>query len=228
MPSTTMRRTPLFPLAAALAAGAAQAEKVTPIITTDVVYGTAELVYDIYAEAWGRISEATAPHTSQLLSHLPKDPLGELCSKVGVKKKVVMQRWSATRGSIMHAKAVAADQAAQAYQPLNAGAIKLVSLFERVMPKYTGLIPKTLGDVLVFLVYFAAVFYVLFRILVLALRLVMGLVCFFCCCRCCRCCCRKAKAGKAGKKGGSAAEKGKVAVQAAAATKAGKKAAKKA
>mmetsp|Transcript_21050 Transcript_21050/g.65128 ORF Transcript_21050/g.65128 Transcript_21050/m.65128 type:complete len:102 (+) Transcript_21050:977-1282(+) len=101
------------------------------------------------------------------------------------------------------------------------------------MPKYAGVAPKAPGDLALFLLYFAAVLYVLLRAAAWALRVALGV---FCCVCCCGCCCRRrkadAKAPAKGKKGG-AVEKGKAAAATAekgkdAAAKSGKKAGKKA
>eukprot|EP00413_Alexandrium_margalefii_P024188 CAMPEP_0204563860 /NCGR_PEP_ID=MMETSP0661-20131031/34553_1 /ASSEMBLY_ACC=CAM_ASM_000606 /TAXON_ID=109239 /ORGANISM="Alexandrium margalefi, Strain AMGDE01CS-322" /LENGTH=275 /DNA_ID=CAMNT_0051571451 /DNA_START=72 /DNA_END=897 /DNA_ORIENTATION=- len=157
---------------------AEKAEKAKPIITTDLVYGTFELVYDIYDEARGYLTDKAAPVFAPLMesasAHLPKDPVAELSSRAGIEKKVITENLAKAQGALLHAKSLAADASARAYEPLSALAVRAVTSFERAMPKYAGLIPKTLGDLALFLLYFLAVVYTLLRAAAWVLRTVSG------------------------------------------------------
>lgn len=192
-----------------------RARKVKPIITTELVYGTAELFYDMYDEAREYITDKAAPlvapAVSSMSAQLPEDPLALLCAKVGMKKAVITENVANAQGALLHAKALVADLAAKAYEPLSLIVVGAVMAFENMMPKYIGLIPRNLGDFAVFMLYFMTVSYVLVRIALRILRIVFGIfrgvICCVFCCRCCRR--RKTPAAKAAK--GKAAANGKAA-----------------
>uniref|UniRef100_A0A7S1RBJ8 Uncharacterized protein n=1 Tax=Alexandrium catenella TaxID=2925 RepID=A0A7S1RBJ8_ALECA len=196
------------------------AKTMTPIITTDLVYGTFELFYDIYDEARGFVTQKAgpvlAPVVDSMATHLPKDPLAELCAKIGVKKAEITDRVAGAQAALLHAKSIAVAKSAQAYEPLNALAVSLIDAFERLLPKYAGLIPKNLGDLLLFQLYFFVVVYLLYRVASRVLGILRGIICGVCCC----CCRRRSKSVKPAAEGSKAANKGKAA---AAAKKNGKK-----
>jgi len=215
----TAMRTLLFCLALAPSVLDAKkmekARKVKPIITTDLVYSTAELFYDMYDDAREYITEKAsplvAPAVSSMSAQLPEDPLALLCAKVGLKKAVITENVANAQGALLHAKALVADVVAKAYEPLSLMVVGAVTAFENMMPRYTGLIPRNLGDFAVFMLYFMTVSYIIIRIALRILRIVFGIfrgvICCVFCCRCCRQ--RKAPAAKPAK--GKASAKGKAA-----------------
>merc|ERR1711920_1136335 len=86
-------------------------------------------------------------------------------------------------------------------------AVQAITGFEAAVPSAQGVIPKTLGNLVLFVAYMGLVAYVLLRVARLALRIVFGIAGFFlcgvCCCRLCRG--RKAAAVAAPKAKGKAA-----------------------
>uniref|UniRef100_A0A7S2CBD3 Uncharacterized protein n=1 Tax=Alexandrium andersonii TaxID=327968 RepID=A0A7S2CBD3_9DINO len=193
--------------------------KTKPIITTDIVYGTVELFYDLYDETRGFVMEKAAPVVSPIMeqasANLPKDPIAEICSKAGVEKKMVMSKIAEAQAAVLQVKSLVAEKSALVYEPLNSVSVALITKFESALPKYAGLIPKTPGDLFLFLVYFTMVLYVIFKVVMRILRIVLGIFCCVCCCGCCR---RGKTAKPAAAKGSKAAQKGKAATEGKAAT----------
>lgn len=200
-----------------------------PIVTTDIIYGTIDLLSTIHEEVYGRAKAAAAPLAAPAMkaisAKVPEDLLGEACSKVGVKKADVMGHVTKAQDAFAHAKAISAAQYAKAYGTSSKMVERLVTMFEKKLPKYTGLIPKTPEDFLIFVVYISSVLYVCFRVLFFVLHTALSIYCFICCCGCC---CRKRKPAAEAPKKGKAADKGKAAAAATATAKASaKKPAKK-
>lgn len=201
-----------------------------PVITTDIIYGTIDLLSTIHEEVYGRAKAAAAPLTAPAMKaineKLPKDLLEEACSKVGMKKKDVMGHVTKAQDAFAHAKAISASQFAKVYGTSQTMVDRLVTMLEKKLPKYTGLIPKTPEDFLIFVVYISSVLYVCFRVLFFLLHTALSIYCFICCCGCC---CRRRKPAAEAAKKGKAADKGKTAAAATAATAkaSAKKAAKK-
>lgn len=163
--------------------------KVKPIVTTDIFYDTAELLSDIYGEAWGKLSSLAAPHVAPfvttVLTKLPKDPLAEICAKVGLKKSLVLEKYATAQNALLHAKSLTAAAIAKAEEPLNSLVVKAVNMFEKIMPKYAGLIPKTIGDFLLFTIYLLVVLYIVLRVFLWMVRKAFSIFCCICCCGCC-------------------------------------------
>jgi len=193
------------------------------LLSTDIFYGTGELIYDVYDMALGRILESptgaalkdNAEKTMRIYvqDKLPADPLGLVCEKVGIKQKDVMDAWGRGQDMLLQAKTTARTLYADAHVYLTKGAAMIVDKFDEALPKHKGLIGKSFEDLLFFTVYMGIVLYVLVRMASFALRIVFCILSCVCCCGCC--CLRRRKQpaaanGKNGKKT-AAVEKGKAA-----------------
>ncbi|OLP81071.1 hypothetical protein AK812_SmicGene38425 [Symbiodinium microadriaticum] len=91
----------------------------------------------------------------------------------------------------------------------------VVDTFETALPQYAGLIVRTPGNLVLFVLYIAAAVYALVKLALLAFWIFWTLLCCLCCCGCC---CLRRKSSKlsddTSKKNGKAskaAEKGKAA-----------------
>jgi len=169
--------------------GAAGAKK--PIVTTDIIYGTGELIYDVYGTIYNKfaaehVSKGSAAIQSAIAPHLPKDILGEVCSKVGVPKSEVLSKIKAAQDTYVQAKVFVTEKVALAEAPLNSAVKFVVDHFEAFLPAYKGVVPKTIGDFTVFAIYIAFVLYVLVKIILFALRFAFGIFWFVFLCGCCR------------------------------------------
>lgn len=171
-----------------------------PIISMDMIYGTVELLSDVYTDAHAQITKVAsplvAPHVEKVSAMIPADPLAEVCAKVGVKKSLVLDKVSTAKDAAIQAKATAAVMMDKAYSPVIKAVEQGVSAFEKKMPKYAGLIPKTVGDLVIFIVYACIVAYVLLRLTLFSLRLALSIFCCICCCGSCACCRKRKHHGK--------------------------------
>merc|ERR1712113_436467 len=97
------------------------------------------------------------------------------------------------------------EYATKAYDASNSVAVGVIDSFESKVPHYKGLIPKTLGNFVLFVIYKLIVLYIICKVLFFFLRLGFGILsCVICCLCCCRCCRRSAKApAKTAKKNGN-------------------------
>merc|ERR1712013_174952 len=98
-----------------------------PILTTDIFSSTAELMYDIYADAWKGLAEpllATFDIETKVKNVIAiattegDKLLGVACEKAGLKKKEVYDKIEVVKGSAMHAKAIGYEFGAKAYEPM--------------------------------------------------------------------------------------------------------------
>jgi len=199
-----------------------------------MIYGTTELLSDVYADAQSQISSVVAPlmapHLEKVSATLPADPLAEICGKVGLQKSLVLEKLSVAKDAAIQMKSTVAVLMDKAYSPVVDAVAQFISAFEKKMPKYAGLIPKTVGDLLIFLVYIVIVTYVVLKISLFALRLALSIFCCICCCGRCFCCRRRhhGKHHHHKKHHSNGAKKGEAAAAAATAPAAGKKGKKKA
>lgn len=108
-------------------------------------------------------------------------------------------------------KALVAEYSQKAYDPMDKAAVGMIEKFESKLPAYKGMIPKTLGNLVLFICYKAVVLYVLLKVILFALRMVFGITsCVVCCICCCRCG-RSKQVKKAAKNGKAAPTNGKAA-----------------
>jgi len=175
--------------------GSKAAKGKKPIVSMDMIYGTVELVSDVYTETRAQISKAAAPvlapHIEKVSAMLPADPLGEVCGKVGMQKSEVLDKVSMAKDAAIQAKATAAVMMDRAYSPVVDAVEKLITAFEKKMPQYAGLVRKTVGDLVIFIVYALVVTYVVLRLALFAFRLGLSIFCCICCCGRCACCRQK-------------------------------------
>lgn len=191
--------------------------KKAPIVSTDIVHGTAEFIYDVYEAIYSKfVSHHVNKHSATVLKAidplteaLPKDPITEVCAKVGCKKGEVLKVYTQVKASLASTLEVAMASAAQLHELLMQWTNFVVNGFELAMPKYEGLIPKTPANLAMFVIYFTAVLYVLLRVVLFGLRMGLGIFCFVFCCGCCP---RRKVAPATNGKGSKAVEKGKAAL----------------
>lgn len=190
----------MLSLALALSAKSAHAE-VSPIITTDLVQGTSELLYDIYAMAWEKSQMGGI--VAQAMASLPiADIKKQVNAQLAALPPDVHKYLDLAQEKTAEAKSMATDIAVKAKATADLGAATAIDAFERALPAYKGLIPKTFGNLVLFGVYMGIVLAVLQRVVFFCFRLGMSVLWFFCFCGCC--CCRSGKA-----KNGAAPAKGK-------------------
>lgn len=160
-----------------------------PLLTTDMVYETADLLQTVYAnflaEHVRRQATSVWNSTDQITAAvLEADPIAQLCLKIGCQKEEVEQDVQAiyrrTRVSASSLSALAVRTSGHIQEHLADWTHVAVDHFERVMPKYEGLIPRTTGNLALFVLYLIAVLYLLLRAVGLALRLTLFALC---CCR---------------------------------------------
>ncbi|OLP98507.1 hypothetical protein AK812_SmicGene19053 [Symbiodinium microadriaticum] len=68
-----------------------------PIVTTGLIHGTGELLYDIYAAAYQRFLQHHVEKHSKTVRDalepmMPPDPVGDICQTVGVEKQEIFRR----------------------------------------------------------------------------------------------------------------------------------------
>jgi len=198
--AAALARLPLLPAALLLAAITSRAASTPasqahvgakpppkPIITTNIIYGTAELLYDIYGTAWNGLYDSVWVGyglDKSVGKAVGDDPLQAFCAKVGLEKKELVDRWATFKAGVVQIKAAIGAEFSKAYEPLNRVAVTLINHFERLMPDYKGTIPKNLGDLLVFLAFISVVLYVLFKILIFAFLTCLSIFCYIFCCGC--------------------------------------------
>mmetsp|Transcript_111022 Transcript_111022/g.353776 ORF Transcript_111022/g.353776 Transcript_111022/m.353776 type:complete len:230 (+) Transcript_111022:117-806(+) len=190
-------------LIATCVAGAAAAGK--PLITTDLIYSTGELLQEgvnfawakadvdgLLAKAQGPIEQAKKEASKQMAMHLP-----QLEPKIAEAQIAALQ-----------IKATAMVHAEQVYEAANKKAVAAIEALEKVAPTLEGVVPKTLGNFVLFGFYMLLVAYVLLKVLRLGLKIVFGILGFFFCgLLCCGLCCRRGK--KAAPTNGKAKAKAK-------------------
>mmetsp|Transcript_13950 Transcript_13950/g.22200 ORF Transcript_13950/g.22200 Transcript_13950/m.22200 type:complete len:230 (-) Transcript_13950:366-1055(-) len=209
-------------LAASVVAAETEQASVKPILTTDLFHGTAELIYDIYDAAYSKfLAHHVATHSVTVLKAmepvtqaLPKDPIAEICLKVGCQKEEVLKKLGSAMDMASNAKNTIVLKAGELHEPMTQVTHTLVGHFENFMPAYRGLIPRTPGNLVLFCLYITAVLFVLLKVSLMVLRLQLSIFMFFCCCGCFR---RRA-ASPAGGKAVKAATTGKAATNGKAAT----------
>uniref|UniRef100_A0A7S2PBN5 Uncharacterized protein n=1 Tax=Zooxanthella nutricula TaxID=1333877 RepID=A0A7S2PBN5_9DINO len=185
----------------------------TPLVTTDLLFGTYELVYDLYSTAWDKAG------MGGLLAAVPIDKVkAEINKQWAALPPDVSKMLGEAQTQTVQVKALALEYADKAYEPANDFAVNWIKQFEAVAPQYKGLIRHSLGDLALFMVYTSMVVYLLVKIALFVLRTTWAVFCCFCCCGCCR----RGKATAAG----SATAKAKAKSPAAAPAASGKAAAK--
>lgn len=174
-----------------------------PVVPTDIIYGTGELIYDIYAAAYsaaegvankhGITSHVSNLHKQHLRPLLEQDHLELVCSKV-VHKDGVQACVKDTTGHFNKVHATVQQVKAQAYEHGTKGtdflhglANTFVTNFETYVPSYKGVLPKNnCVDLLLFIIYAYFVSYIVLRVALFAFSAGLRIFCCVCCCGCCR------------------------------------------
>eukprot|EP00440_Ansanella_granifera_P046704 gb/GFBE01050578.1/.p1 GENE.gb/GFBE01050578.1/~~gb/GFBE01050578.1/.p1 ORF type:complete len:229 (+),score=69.81 gb/GFBE01050578.1/:1-687(+) len=224
-----MTRSLLSVLAVATVARAQAGKK--PLVSTDIVHGTVELFYEAYA---GFYDKFVGPHMHHVEKHTdtvfnvvdaalgPEDPITDVCKQVGCKKEEVLTAYETAKDTTVKAKETALARMAQLYEPLNRYTDFVIDSYESAMPKHAGLIPRTPGNLILFVIYISFAVYTLLRVAFYIINCGLSIFCCVCCCGCCR---RKKKAEKAAanSKTAKAVQKGKDALASSKAAPAPKK-----
>lgn len=163
---------------------AAQAAGKKPIITTDIIHGTGELLYDIYDAIhkklvkphmdthWHKVDDALKPVTELMDfdkdgSVELEDTIGHVCSKVGCKHTEVMGHIDTVHKT---AKDSVEKAASMVHAHLTTGTDKVVDQFENAIPSHKGVIPRTPGNLLLFVLLIASVIYTSIKVSLLGVR----------------------------------------------------------
>jgi len=163
-----------------------------PIVPMDIIHGTTDMLHDVYEHAFNFVHGLSTKHGihttahAHFTKHLTNDPIAHVCSKVGCKAKDIQDTLSKTHGAVMQAKAQVYEHSAKVTGPLDDFAAVAVGHFEKHVPSYTGVVPKTFGNVALATLYAFFVAYVVFRLARFGLSTSLKLFCFFFCCGCCR------------------------------------------
>mmetsp|Transcript_118143 Transcript_118143/g.294646 ORF Transcript_118143/g.294646 Transcript_118143/m.294646 type:complete len:233 (-) Transcript_118143:403-1101(-) len=184
----------------------AMAGATKPLISTEVLYGTYDLVYDVYSFAWAKAD------IDGLMAKLPMDDVKKTVSEQMTKiPPEVMQALADAQTKSVQLRALVAEYAEKAYDPANEMAVSAITKLEAQLPALNGLIPKTLGNLVLFVIYMGLVLYTLLKVFLFFLRTVFGVLkCILCCFCCCSLCRRRGGNSAAGKNGNAkAANKGK-------------------
>lgn len=191
-------------------AAAAQPTEVKPLITTDVIYGTATLIGDVYAQVKDELVLKIEPVYSEIVEKgfksigvADQNLLKVFEQKTGVKEDVIRGHHSMLWEKIAAAHDVVTDKSAplrtKFYSTAMDRTISFIDAFETLLPKYKGFIKRSPGDCFLFLAYIVTVVYVSVRIALAVLFLSLGIFRSLICCPCRMC--RSSDGAAAPKKG---------------------------
>merc|ERR1719468_1076709 len=119
-----------------------------------------------------------------------EDVKKKILEQTGPVPPAVHQNLAQAQTAYVQVKEAVMDAHSQAYEPLNKAAVGVIDGFERAVPSHKGMVPKTLGNFVLFVCYKAVVLYVLLKVFFSILRFVSGITRCVCCCLCC-CRCRR-------------------------------------
>merc|ERR1711957_302031 len=128
----------------------------SPLLSTDLVYNTLELLTDARDFVWEKANADKL--IAQAHVHVAKGKQ-ELLKQTGPLPPQVDDALLQANTAYVQVKALALEYYQKAYEPANQVAVGLIERFEGHLPAYKGLIPKTLGNFGFF-------------------------ICLVCCCRC--------------------------------------------
>ncbi|CAE7400499.1 unnamed protein product [Symbiodinium pilosum] len=97
-----------------------------PIVTTDLIHGTGELLYDIYSAAYQKfLAHHVEKHGKTVRDAIepmiPPDPVGDLCLKVGVEKQEIFKRVDSAAELASTARETAQAHGSKVYSMLSQG-----------------------------------------------------------------------------------------------------------
>mmetsp|Transcript_15850 Transcript_15850/g.28922 ORF Transcript_15850/g.28922 Transcript_15850/m.28922 type:complete len:236 (+) Transcript_15850:103-810(+) len=175
-------------LFATLAAGATTEVPVQegkPIISTDIIFETFEFGKDLMGMMTEKASKYPQPLMSPVFQNFEKH-----FQEFLLKNRAAAKAWDSMLAGFETAKAKAREVSKKGfdlmYEHCNPIAVELVNKVEIAMPEHKGAIRKSLGDVLLALVYFMTVTYVVLRITFWVLRKLFSILSYVLCCRCCK------------------------------------------
>mmetsp|Transcript_96684 Transcript_96684/g.134165 ORF Transcript_96684/g.134165 Transcript_96684/m.134165 type:complete len:213 (-) Transcript_96684:257-895(-) len=184
-------------LLAALVAGACSQEVKKPIVTTGLIHGTGELLYDIYAATYQRFLQHHVEKHSKTVRDalepmMPPDPVGDICQTVGVEKQEIFRRVDSAAELAANARDQAQAHGSRVHSVLSSVTHTVVDGFERLLPAHKGIISRTPGDLLLFCLWVVTVLYLTLQIALVAFRIAWRIFLFglklLCCCGCCGLC----------------------------------------
>mmetsp|Transcript_146587 Transcript_146587/g.207916 ORF Transcript_146587/g.207916 Transcript_146587/m.207916 type:complete len:203 (+) Transcript_146587:69-677(+) len=172
----------------------ASAQEKRPIVTTDLVHGTGELLYDIYSAVYNKLLVHHVEKHSKTVREaiepmMPEDPMGEICNKVGVEKKQVLQHMDSAASLASSASEQAQAHVSRVHQMLSQVSTVIIDGFERLLPSHRGVIKRSPGDLVMFCLWVVAVLYVTMKVSIffgkIAWRIFIFTLKMLCCCGCC-------------------------------------------
>lgn len=157
-----------------------------PVLTTDIIFSTFELLSDISDDVYNTfVGHHVSKHGPVVQAHVDK-ALDFVSAKAQMKKEDILGQVDLLKTRVGDTKATLAVHKATVHETLNGHSSKFVDAFDKALPRFAGLLPRTVGDLLLSVLYFAFIFYFLLRVVTGVFRLVLKTFCFFCCCGFCR------------------------------------------
>eukprot|EP00933_Yihiella_yeosuensis_P071278 TRINITY_DN79483_c0_g1_i1.p1 TRINITY_DN79483_c0_g1~~TRINITY_DN79483_c0_g1_i1.p1 ORF type:complete len:209 (+),score=56.35 TRINITY_DN79483_c0_g1_i1:80-706(+) len=200
----------LLRLTTLIAAVVAAEAKKEALISTDVVFHTADLFYDVYDAFYSKFLDHHVKTHSPKVTKAFEDAKKEVCPKIGCDKKEVVDALAKAQSGYDLVKMTVLTKFEQIQQPLADFTHFIVGAFETHFPKCEGRIPRTFGHLLLFTCYIGAVMAFGFKVAGFVIRTALSI---FCCVFCCGCCRRGKKTVVETKSNSKAAEKGKAAAK---------------
>jgi len=167
------------------------------LVTTDLVYSTADFLYETGSSAWQ--SSGVDKLMAQVpLADLQKQMEPHIAQVTGIIDQQLKQNTGKSLDSVLKEVQIARVQAqvaatqafGEVYAPANAAAVDTITRLEATFPAHKGLIGKSLGNLILFVLYLFFVIYVVGTILRFVIRLAFSIVncvcCTILCCGCCR------------------------------------------
>mmetsp|Transcript_46897 Transcript_46897/g.87637 ORF Transcript_46897/g.87637 Transcript_46897/m.87637 type:complete len:225 (+) Transcript_46897:55-729(+) len=186
-----------------LLAGANGQQVKRPIVTTDLIHGTGELLYDMYSVTYNKFLAHHVERHSKTVRDaiepmIPPDPMGELCLQVGVEKQEIFKRVDTAAELANNAKQRAQVHGSRIYDLLSQGTHVVVDGIERLLPAHKGIVARTPGDLLLFCIWIVVVLYITMQVALIAFRISLRIFWFglkLMCCGCCGLCCGSRNTG---------------------------------
>lgn len=203
-----------------------------PLITMQHVYGAVGLLRDFSDAIWDLKfrdlhARHIAPHTAEFDSGA--DVLMFVAGKVGMEAKVreligkvsdAFARKKASHAKVMAELSVALSRCRTILEVRGDAMARHFALcWDIFFPRYAGMVPGTVSDVTVFLIYITILVYVGLRVLFKLLRAALRIACCIMCCprRCC--CSGRTEAGKELSRNGRTENNGQLAAKSKASSK---------
>eukprot|EP00927_Polykrikos_kofoidii_P069366 TRINITY_DN6481_c0_g1_i1.p1 TRINITY_DN6481_c0_g1~~TRINITY_DN6481_c0_g1_i1.p1 ORF type:complete len:222 (+),score=40.01 TRINITY_DN6481_c0_g1_i1:97-762(+) len=157
-----------------------------PIVSTDFLYGTFDLIYDIHDSVYNALFKEFVDKALPEVTSFVDQFIEARCTSFGIKKENVYAAWTVQKGKMDVLKAHVVWQLATVHKNLNRMSSTVVESVEKVVPRYAGLIPRTIGGLFLFGAYVTFILYTIFRVIKCVFCMWLSVVCFCCCCGMCR------------------------------------------